>query len=54
MDAGFLGYDCVLLEDCCATSSPEFCTQATLWNIRGGFGFVSDSAGLAAALEAAG
>ena len=50
MDACFLGYDCVLLEDCCATSSPDFCTQATLWNIRGGFGFVATSADLAGAL----
>ncbi len=52
MDAGFLGYDCILLEDCCATSSPDFCTQATLWNVREGFGFVCASGALAAALGA--
>jgi nicotinamidase-related amidase len=42
-DANFLGYGCVLLEDCCATTSPEFCTEATLWNVRKCFGFVADS-----------
>jgi nicotinamidase-related amidase len=39
-DANFLGYGCVLLEDCCATTSPPFCTEATLWNVRKCFGFV--------------
>ncbi|RYF69982.1 MAG: isochorismatase family protein [Comamonadaceae bacterium] len=49
-DANFLGYGCVMLEDCCATSSPDFCTQATVWNVKKCFGFVSDSARLLAAL----
>jgi len=49
-DANFLGYGCVLLQDCCATSSPAFCTEATLWNVRKCFGFVSDSPRLLAAL----
>lgn len=43
-DANFLGYGCVLLEDCCATTSPAFCTEATLWNVRKCFGFVATSA----------
>ncbi|MCO5975583.1 cysteine hydrolase [Ideonella oryzae] len=51
-DANFLGYGCVLLEDCCATSSPAFCTEATLWNVRKCFGFVSDSTALLGALAA--
>lgn len=42
-DANFLGYDCILLEDCTATTSPEFCWQATLYNVKQCFGFVSDS-----------
>ena len=42
-DANFLGYGCVLLEDCCATTSPAFCTEATLWNVRKCFGFVAGS-----------
>lgn len=39
MDASFQGYDTVLLEDCTATSSPDFCLQATLHNVRFCFGF---------------
>jgi nicotinamidase-related amidase len=42
-DANFLGYGCVLLEDCCATTSPAFCTEATVWNVKKCFGFVADS-----------
>ncbi|ANK82018.1 MAG: isochorismatase [Rhizobiales bacterium NRL2] len=50
-DANFLGYGCILLEDCCATTSPEFCTEATVWNVRKCFGFVSDSTHVLAALR---
>ena len=50
-DANFLGYDCLLLEDCAATTSPDFCTQATLYNIRQCFGFVLNSVDLGAALR---
>ncbi|MFU8927266.1 cysteine hydrolase [Acinetobacter puyangensis] len=42
-DANFLGYGCVMLKDCCATSSPDFCTEATIWNVKKCFGFVCDS-----------
>ncbi|WP_420131451.1 cysteine hydrolase family protein [Rhodopseudomonas sp.] len=42
-DAHFLGYNCILVEDCCGTTSPEFCVQATLWNIKTCFGFVASS-----------
>ena len=42
-DANFLGYDCLLVKDCTATTSPEFCWQATLYNINQCFGFVTDS-----------
>ncbi len=49
-DANFLGYGCILVEDCCATSSPDFCTEATLWNVRKCFGFVTDSKAILAAL----
>jgi ureidoacrylate peracid hydrolase len=41
MDASFQGYDTVLLEDCTATSSPDFCLQATLHNVRFCFGFTA-------------
>ena len=53
-DANFLGYGCVLLEDCCATTSPAFCTEATLWNVRKCFGFVADSAAVLHGLAALG
>jgi nicotinamidase-related amidase len=43
MDANFLGYDCVFLEDCCATTSPNFCWDATIYNIRQCFGFTANS-----------
>ncbi|CAB3791151.1 cysteine hydrolase family protein [Pararobbsia alpina] len=39
MDANFLGYDTLLVEDCSATTSPDFCTAATLYNVRQCFGF---------------
>ena len=49
-DAHFLGYDCLLLEDCSATTSPSYCVDATLYNVRQCFGFVTDSEAIAAAL----
>jgi ureidoacrylate peracid hydrolase len=51
-DANFLGYDCVLLEDCAATTSPAFCRDATLYNVKQCFGFVARSTDLVAALGA--
>lgn len=42
-DANFLGYDCILVRDCTATTSPEFCWQATIYNVNQCFGFVADS-----------
>lgn len=49
-DASFLGYDCVLLEDCTATTSPKFCLQATLYNINQCFGFIAHSSALLSGL----
>jgi nicotinamidase-related amidase len=51
-DANFLGYGCVMLTDCCATTSPAFCTEASIFNVKKCFGFVTDSALLLAALAA--
>lgn len=50
-DANFLGYGCVMVEDCCATTSPAFCTEATIWNVKKCFGFVTDSKKILAALK---
>jgi ureidoacrylate peracid hydrolase len=49
-DANFLGYDCILIEDCAATTSPDFCRDATLYNVKQCFGFVVASAALEEAL----
>ncbi|NEO27246.1 MAG: isochorismatase family protein [Kamptonema sp. SIO4C4] len=49
-DANCLGYDCILLQDCAATTSPDFCLQATLYNVKQCFGFVTDSTQLQQAL----
>ncbi|MDX2100562.1 MAG: isochorismatase family cysteine hydrolase [Leptolyngbyaceae cyanobacterium bins.59] len=50
-DANFLGYDCLLLQDCTATTSPDYCWQATLYNVKQCFGFVTDSSRLMAAIH---
>ncbi len=50
-DATFLGYDCVLVEDCTATTSPEYCMQATLFNVNQCFGFIVQSGDIAAAVD---
>ncbi len=47
MQANFLGYDCVLLQDCAATISPAFCQEATLYNVRQCFGFTARSSDIA-------
>jgi nicotinamidase-related amidase len=52
-DANFLGYDCILIEDCAATTSPDFCRQATLYNVKQCFGFVVGSEALGEALAGA-
>jgi nicotinamidase-related amidase len=48
MDANFAGYDCILLEDCTSTTSPAFCWEATLYNVRKCFGFTALSKDLLA------
>ena len=51
-DGNFLGYDTILLEDCCATNSPDFCTAATLYNVKQIFGFVTRAETLLAGIAA--
>ena len=53
-DANFLGYDCILLEDCSATTSPAFCVDATLYNIGQCFGFVASGGDLIHAMQGQG
>ncbi|AFY34265.1 cysteine hydrolase family protein [Calothrix sp. PCC 7507] len=50
-DANFLGYDCVLVKDCTATTSPDYCWLATLYNVQQCFGFVTDSQAILEALN---
>jgi ureidoacrylate peracid hydrolase len=51
MDANFKGFDTVLIEDCTATTSPEFCLRATFHNVRFCFGFTTTSASLTESLS---
>ena len=43
IDAACLGYDCVLVQDCAATSSPSHCIDKTIYNVCQCFGFVTTS-----------
>ncbi len=51
MDANFHGYDTILIEDAVATTSPQFCMDATLYNVRFCFGFTTTSEAIAAGLN---
>jgi nicotinamidase-related amidase len=51
-DANFLGYDCILVKDCAATTSPDYCLKATLYNVNQCFGFVTESNLLIEAIQA--
>lgn len=50
-DANFLGYDCILVSDCTATTSPDYCWHATLYNVKQCFGFVTDTHALFDAIK---
>ena len=49
-DANFLGYDTLLLEDCAATTNPQYCRDATILNIHQIFGFSLSSPDLIGAI----
>lgn len=51
-DAGFLGYDCVLLDDACSTPSPAYVTRAIHFIVRQLHGFTAKSSDLVTALAA--
>ena len=53
-DASFLGYDTILVSDGTATTSPDYCVQAVLYNVKLLFGCVTDSDAMLRGLEAAG
>ncbi|KAH9944336.1 Isochorismatase hydrolase [Epithele typhae] len=43
VDAYYRGYDCITVEDCIATTSPEGGLENVLYNAGGGYGFLTDS-----------
>ncbi|MBS4753134.1 isochorismatase family protein [Nocardioides sp. zg-ZUI104] len=43
IDAACAGYDVAMLTDCSATTSPDFCWEATVYNVKQCFGFVAES-----------
>lgn len=49
-DANFLGYDTLLVEDCAATTNPDYCRDATILNVHQIFGFTLLSADLIGAI----
>jgi nicotinamidase-related amidase len=44
--ASFLGYDCILVEDACATSSPVQCTEAVTFLVHLLYGFTATTGAL--------
>ena len=52
MDAANLGYDVVMVEDAVGTTSPAYCMDATIYNVRQCFGFTTTSTAIIAALPA--
>ena len=53
IDAACLGYDVIMLTDASATTSPSYCHDATIYNIRQCFGFTALTPDLLDALAAA-
>jgi len=51
-DASFLGYDVLMLRDCVGTTSPAYCMQATEYNVKLLYGFMTDSGALLSGLGA--
>ncbi|MGW3447087.1 cysteine hydrolase family protein [Streptomyces sp. NPDC001076] len=51
MDAANLGYDVLMIEEAVATTSPPYCMEATLYNVRQCFGFTVTSETLGEALK---
>ena len=50
-DANFIGYECVLVEDACATTSPDYVRDAVHYLVRRTYGVVATIDDVAAALE---
>ncbi|KAL9025088.1 MAG: hypothetical protein Q9196_006032 [Gyalolechia fulgens] len=51
IDACMKGWDCLLLSDACATTSPEFSKQCFEFNVVGGWGFLLSCENLAKGVD---
>lgn len=51
-DAMFLGYDVLMMEDCVATNSPDYCIEATKYHVKQLFGFMTLSTSLIDGIKA--
>ncbi|MER6290549.1 cysteine hydrolase family protein [Streptomyces sviceus] len=51
MDAANIGYDVLMVQDAVATTSPAYCMDATLYNVRQCFGFTLTAGALREALK---
>ncbi|KAF5709806.1 Isochorismatase hydrolase [Fusarium globosum] len=51
-DAYTKGWDCLMLSDACATTSPDFAKKCTEYNCEGGWGFVLSCKDLADGVDA--
>jgi nicotinamidase-related amidase len=45
-DGAFLGYDCVMLRDCTATTSPSYAYEGAMYNMQSMGGFITSSVNL--------
>jgi ureidoacrylate peracid hydrolase len=45
-DAANLGYDVIMIEDAVGTTSPSYCLDATVYNVRQCYGFTATSEAL--------
>ena len=52
-DAANHGYDAVMIEDATATTSPKYCFDAAIYNVRQCFGFTTSSEAVIATLTSA-
>ncbi|TDL28649.1 Isochorismatase hydrolase [Rickenella mellea] len=51
LDSYFRGYDCLLVKDAIATTSPEGGLENVLYNVGGSYGFVTNTSRIAEAVE---
>lgn len=51
VDAACLGYDVIMLEDAVATTSPSYCMDATVYNVRQCYGFTAHLDALVTRIE---